>query len=249
MLPLALLMRNNPRDMGYGPDGESLIGATRSSPSGQATDFRRNQVVPERGSSLFESFRAGAFWLISADSLICGLGCGFMMTHTVIFATDMGYSEMIGATFLSVQGGANLVGVLLTGHMSDRYARNRVLAMTHSIRGLSFFTVVISVLLGGGSLWLLYTAMALFGFGWFTTAPLYAGLLADFFGYRRLGTLIGINMSCHTVGMAVGAYAGGITFELTGSYFLLFIILGALEFLAASFALAIKRRSGDVTIP
>lgn len=166
-----------------------------------------------------------------------------MMTHIVIFATDFGYSEMIGASLLSVQGGVNLVGVLLTGHMSDRIARSRVLALTHLIRSLSFGTIVIFIIFGGGSLWLLYIAMALFGFGWFTTAPLASGLVADLFGYRRMGTIIGLTMSCHMVGMAIGAYAGGITFELTGSYYSIFLIQGILELLASGFAFAIKQQT------
>ena len=125
--------------------------------------------------------------------------------------------------------------------MSDRLARSKVLALTHFIRSISFATIVTFTLLGGGSLWLLYIAVALFGFGWFTTAPLASGLVADLFGYRRMGTIIGLTMSCHMIGMAIGAYAGGITFELTGSYYFFFLIQGILEFLAAVFAFAIKR--------
>jgi MFS family permease len=164
-----------------------------------------------------------------------------MMTHIVIFATDVGYTEMIGASLISVQGGLNLVGVLLTGHISDKYARSKVLALTHIVRSLAFFTAVSFILLGGGSLWMLYLAMGLFGFGWFTTSPLTSGLVADLFGGLSMGTIIGVTMSCHTVGMALGAYAGGVTFELTGSYYWFFLVQGILEFLAAGLALAIRR--------
>ena len=115
--------------------------------------------------------------------------------------------------------------------------------MTHIIRSISFATVVIFILLGGDSLWLLYVALALFGFGWFTTAPLAAGLVADLFGYLRMGTIMGVTLSCHMIGMAIGAYAGGVTFELTHSYYSFFLIQGILEFLAAIFAFAIKRRA------
>jgi len=244
LLPLTLFVRDKPEDKGYGPDGEPLRRAVPvdSSPQ-QRIDALETKSGIEAGSSLSEAARASSFWLLMATQFICGIGCGFMMTHIVIFATDMGYSEMIGATFLSVQGGANLVGVLVTGHMSDRIARNRVLALTHFIRSVSFIVVVISILLGGGSLWMLYVAMAIFGFGWFTTAPLSFGLVADLFGYVRMGTIIGVTVSCHMIGMAIGAYAGGVTFELTHSYYSFFLIQGILEFLAAVFAFAIKRKT------
>lgn len=244
LLPLSLLVKDKPEDKGYGPDGEPLSREPTVDlpfqPNGRTSEMKAGL---QAGSSLSEAARTGSFWLLSATQFICGIGCGFMMTHIVIFATDVGYSEMIGASLLSVQGGVNLVGVLLTGQMSDRIARSRVLALTHLIRSLSFGTIVIFIIFGGGSLWLLYIAMALFGFGWFTTAPLAFGLVADLFGYRQMGTIMGVVLSYHMVGMAIGAYAGGITFELTDSYYSLFLIQGILEFLAASFAFAIKQQN------
>jgi MFS family permease len=241
-LPLAFLVRNNPGDKGFGPDGDSTgqpVPVGGQSMTGNSMNF----APVTSGNSLAEAAKSGAFWLLSAAQLICGIGCGFMMTHIVIFATDVGYSEMIGASLLSVQGGLNLVGVLVTGHFSDRRAKNRVLAFTHLVRSLSFAVVVVFTLTGGGSLWMLYAAMVLFGFGWFTTSPLTSGLVADLFGNVRMGTIIGITVSCHTVGMAIGAFAGGITYELTGSYYSFFVIQCVLELLAAGFAFAIKRPS------
>jgi MFS family permease len=132
------------------------------------------------------------------------------------------------------------VGVLVTGYMSDRIARSKVLSLTHFVRCISFVTIVVFVLLGEGSLWILYAAMAIFGFGWFTTSPLMSGLTADLFGNARMGTIIGVILSSHMVGGAIGAYAGGFTFVATGSYLLFFIIQGGLEFLAGIFAFGIR---------
>jgi MFS family permease len=237
LLPLTLMVRDRPEDKGYLADGERLP----ATPLETSPEQEFAAPEGETGRSLAESLRLGSFWLLAGTQVICGIGCGFMMTHIVIFATDVGYSDMIGASLLSVQGGVNLLGVLLTGYFSDRYARSRVLSLTHLIRGLSFAATVVFLLLGGGSLWLLYIAMALFGFGWYTTAPLSSGLTADLFGYRRMGTILGLILSCHMIGMAVGAYAGGVVYVLTGSYFFFFVTQGALELLAAIFAFFIKR--------
>jgi MFS family permease len=234
LLPLTIFIRNKPQDKGCGPDGAPL------------TDIKvvsdNAAVIKDPGHTLAQAARLPSFWLIAATQLICGIGCGFMMTHIVIFATDFGYKEMVGATLLSVQGGLNLVGVLLTGRISDKYSRSKVLGWTHFVRSAAFFVAVIFIVLGGGSLWMLYLSMVLFGFGWFTTSPLTSGLIADLFGGWRMGTIIGVTMSCHTVGMAVGSYAGGLTYELTGSYYSFFITQGVLELVAAACAFAIKKQ-------
>jgi MFS family permease len=244
LLPLTIFIRDNPEEKGYSPDGEPLNKAVPTDqPMKRPANATPVKPITGPGSHLSEAIRSGSFWLLSISQFICGIGCGFIMTHIVIFATDIGYSAMIGATFLSVQGGMNLVGVLLTGQLSDRIARSRVLAMTHTIRSVSFVIVVISLLFSGDLLWLIYTAMALFGFGFFTTAPLTAGLVADLFGYRQMGTLLGLMLTFHTVGMAIGAYSGGIIFELTSSYFSFFAIQGVLEFLAAVSVFCIKQKA------
>jgi len=242
MLPIALSIKNSPEDKGYGPDGEPLerVESIEPQPGLEDTTSQAKHLIQE-GSSLLEALKTRAFWFLSASHLICGIGCGFMMTHIVIFATDVGYSAMISASLVSVQGGINLVGVLVTGSLSDKITRKNVLALTHFVRSMSFVIVAIFILLGSGSLWLLYIAVALFGFGWYTTAPLVPGLIADLFGNLRMGTIIGVVSSCHMFGMAVGAYAGGAIFELTQSYYLFFLILSLLSFLAVIFAFSIKQ--------
>ena len=237
---VVLVIRNNPEDKGWAPDGEPAPPVPVDNPGRLDAVGIESRSGVGKSSSLIEALRSSSFYLLSGTQLFCGVGCGFMMTHTVIFATDLGYSEMIGATFLSVQGGVNLIGVLVTGYMSDRIARSKVLALTHFIRALSFAIIVGYIFMSASSLWVMYIAMAFFGFGWFTTAPLSSGLVADLFGYLRMGTIMGVTMSCHVVGMAIGAYAGGIMFELTGSYYTFFIIQTILELMAAFFAFIIS---------
>jgi len=248
MLPLALNIKDNPEEKGYGPDRESLNEAMPFDPPKRDNTALAAKAEEKTGSSLSEAVKTRSFWFMAMAHFICGTGCGFMMTHIVIFATDMGYSEMIGASLVSVQGGLNLVGVLATGYLSDRIARSKVLSLTHFVRSISFATIVIFILLGGDSLWILYAAMAFFGFGWFTTAPLQAGLVADLFGSLRMGTILGVVVSCHMLGMAIGAFAGGAIFESTSSYYLVFLTQGLLEFLAVIFALSIRHKKHYVAI-
>jgi MFS family permease len=164
------------------------------------------------------------------------------MTHIVIFTTDMGFSDMVGATTMSVMGGFSLAGVLFLGYLSDRMVRKNTLSLTYLIRFISFGIMILFVLVGSNSLWLLYLAMALFGIGWFTTAPLSAGVAADLYGNLRMGTILGLMSSGHMLGMAIGAYAGGAIYDHTKSYLLFFLIQCPIELVAVIAAFSIKQR-------
>ena len=243
MLPLALMIRNNPEDRGYAPDGEPLdeVMPVVPPPRPGGVDRGAGHGV-KTGSGLREAVKTRPFLFLTAAHFICGIGCGFMTTHIVIFATDFGYSDMIAASLLSVQGGLNIVGVLVTGHLADRMAGSKVLALTHLVRTISFATMIVFILFGGGSLWILYLGMAFFGFGWFTTAPLTAGLVTGLFGSLRMGTILGVTTSSHILGWAIGAYVGGAIFDMTHSYYTAFLIITPLSLLATVFSLAIKQK-------
>lgn len=241
-IPLVLMIKNSPEDKGTGPDGQPLETPSLIEVFPQSAEAK---PLIKPGSSLVEATGTSSFWFLSITQLICGIGCGFMMTHNIIFATDMGFSDMVAASLASLQGGLNLAGVLVMGYVSDMIARKNALSLTHFIRSVAFVAIAVFILLGGlnGQPWLLYVGVGLFGFGWFTTAPLVAALVADLFGSMRMGTILGIALGCHMLGMAIGSYAGGVIFELTGSYLPFFLFQAVLELIAVAFAFFMKRKA------
>ena len=65
----------------------------------------------------------------------------------------------------------------------------------------------------------------IYGFTFLMTAPLTVVFIRKIFGPLNMGTLMGgINM-VHQVGGAVGAFAGGIIFDVTGSYQLIMLMM------------------------
>lgn len=232
-VPLLFLIKNKPEDARLPADGS---GGAMATPVQNRSTSAVKVAAAEPGYGLREIFKYRSFWLLSATQLFCGISCGLIGAHIVIFATDLGYSALIGASFLSVQGIMSLLGVLVTGSLSDRFPRKNVLSMTHLVRGTSFVILVTTISFFSNSLPMLYVAMVLFGFGWFTTAPLSAGLVANLFGFLRMGTVIGIILACHSIGMAIGTFAGGLSYQLTYSYGPIFLVCAILEISAAVFA-------------
>ena len=72
--------------------------------------------------------------------------------------------------------------------------------------------------------------------------------MADLFGHLRLGTILGIILACHAVGIAAGAWGGGLSFQLTGSYFSIFLAQGILELAAAVFAFMMVRKRRNIQL-
>jgi predicted MFS family arabinose efflux permease len=53
---------------------------------------------------------------------------------------------------------------------------------------------------------------------WPGLAPLIGGLVAEIFGTRYIATLLGLSFVVHQLGSSLGAWGGGLIFDLSGSY-------------------------------
>lgn len=83
---------------------------------------------------------------------------------------------------------------------------------------------------------------ATLGLVWLATVPLTAGLARVFFGARYLGMLYGLAFLSHQIGRFFGVYPGGVVYDQTGSYALVWYLGVLLGLLSAVIHLPIKER-------
>jgi predicted MFS family arabinose efflux permease len=83
---------------------------------------------------------------------------------------------------------------------------------------------------------------AVMGFTWLGTVPLTTGIVAQIFGARYLATLVGIVFLMHQTGSFLGAWLGGLVFERTGNYDLMWWSVVLSGVLAALIHLPIDER-------
>ena len=69
---------------------------------------------------------------------------------------------------------------------------------------------------------------------WLSTVPLTSGLVAVMFGTRNLGALFGFVFLSHQVGAFLGVWLGGVAYETTRSYNLVWWAGGSLALIAAA---------------
>jgi predicted MFS family arabinose efflux permease len=83
---------------------------------------------------------------------------------------------------------------------------------------------------------------AAMGVLWLSTVPLTSGLVALMFGVRYMATLFGFVFFSHQVGAAVGVWLGGLLYEQTGSYDVVWWLGAALGIVAGLVNLPIREQ-------
>jgi predicted MFS family arabinose efflux permease len=93
----------------------------------------------------------------------------------------------------------------------------------------------------------------LFGAGmgllWLSTVPPTSGLVAVMFGTRHVGMLFGFVFLSHQIGAFLGVWLGGVVYEATGAYDLMWWLSIALALAAAVVHLPISERRAPAWAP
>ena len=167
--------------------------------------------------------------LLTGGFFVCGFHVAFIGTHLPGYITSCNLAPLVGATALSIIGFFNILGGLAAGVLGSRYRLKYLLSGIYLARA-----VAISLfLLGPKTDWAVYLFSGAFGLLWLSTVPLTSALVGQIFGPRYMATLFGIVMLGHQLGAFFGAWFGGLSYDLSGSYDAVWIISVLLGLLAA----------------
>ena len=224
IIPVALLMRDRPDEVGTSPVGEAPL---------VTAEVRAEDV---RSTPLGQAMRTRDFWLLAGSFFVCGYTSnGLVGTHLIPHALDHGFTEVTAASAVALLGSMNIVGTLASGWLTDRFDNRRLLGAYYGFRALSLFALPLIYDVKG----LLLFAFV-YGVDWIATVPPTANLVATIYGRASLGTIYGWIFFSHMVGAAIAAFAGGFFRDLLGDYHLMFLSAGILGFVAVSLALRIS---------
>jgi MFS family permease len=196
---MAMLLENDPRDRGLGPDGDAVPrDATRSQPQGMTVG---------------EAARSPRFMALYAACLIASFGLFVPFVHLVPYALDHGLSAQAAALLLGMIGIGSTAGRFLLGGVADRIGRQTsLLAM---FLGMA---LVLPVWAFSSALWAL--ALFAFSFGVFYGGfvALMPAIVMDAFGGRHVSSIIGVLYTSVAFGTLIGPSAAGFAFDLNHSY-------------------------------
>ena len=169
------------------------------------------------------------FWCLFLGFYVCGLHVSFLSVHMPGFVASCHLPSYVGAGAISLIGLFNIIGSLGAGELSSRWRRRDLLIIIYASRG---------VLMAGFMMVEKTTASvlvfsALMGILWLSTIPPTVALCARNHGTRWLATIFGLVFLGHQFGGFTGAYLGGLIFDLTGSYDLMWSLCIAASAFAA----------------
>ena len=176
---------------------------------------RQSTAAASMTEVLGQAMRNRQFLVMSGAYFVCGLNLIFLTTHLPAYLAFCGQDPMLGAEALDVIGGESAIGSLATGWLGARYPKHILLGLLYILR--SFMFAVYFVLPPTPASTLLFAA-AMGLLWWPGLAPLIGGLVAEIFGTRYMATLLGLSFVVHQLGSSLGAWGGGLIFDLSGSY-------------------------------
>lgn len=154
------------------------------------------------------------YWAMSVSFFACGFQLMFITAYLPQYLSICGVSASTSATALGLIGLGNAVGSFVFGRLGARFSQKRLLSLIYLLRTatiLAFLSVPVSQAST-------YAFAATMGVLWLGVVPLVSGLIGTMFGMRQFNTLFGVTFLCHQVGSFAGAWAGGLIFDLTGSF-------------------------------
>ena len=187
----------------------ALFVSTPKIPVGVNQD--NNQTARE---ALREAFANKSFIYLTLGFFVCGWHIALVATHIPTYMADKGLPDWTPAMVLALIGVFNMAGTITSGYLATRYSKKKILSAIYLLRGVSIIYFIFlppsifnSVVFG-----------VTFGFLWLSTVPPTNGIVAHIFGTKYVGLLYGIVFVSHQIGSFLGAYLGGVFYELNGNF-------------------------------
>jgi MFS family permease len=179
--------------------------------------------------ALREAFVSRGYLLLTSGFFVCGFQIAFITAHFPAYISDLGIGSRWAVMAISLIGFFNIIGSLASGVIGQRYSKPLLLSWIYLARSIVFT----AFLLIPASPTTVVVFSIVIGILWLSTVAPTNALVAVMFGTRYLGLLGGIVFFSHQVGSFLGVWMGGVLYDATGSYDVVWWVGVALGIFAA----------------
>ena len=233
----ALLLKHPPKE------AEQEKSTTASQPKKPVPGQRIVVTSPaEPGISIRAALGTRVLWTLVLIYFLFSFCLQMVMIHLVNYATDMGISVLVAATFMSLIGLGSTVGRVAMGTAADRVGSRNALLICCSLLALTLAWLLIA-----DQLWMLYLFSIVFGFAYGGEVPQMAALVGYFFGLRAVAALVGAVVLGATFGGALGAWTAGWIFDTAHSYDIAYAISVGVSVVAVAVTMLLRKQRSIVS--
>jgi MFS family permease len=228
LLAIAQLLRRDPSKITHSSD-HSNDNALKKIPESQ-----------NQGFSFSRAMKTHELWLICLINLLLVSSLMSIIIHIVPHARDIGISPHKAAGVLSTIGAVSILGRLASGLAIDRTGSKNIMIIC-----FGFLVLSLAWLATADALWKLYAFACIYGIahgGFFTSV---SPLLAELFGIRAHGSLLGIVIFFSTTGGALGPILTGYLFDMNQSYRNAYWVILSISCLAFALLLCLGKIKSD----
>ncbi|HET9823363.1 MAG TPA: MFS transporter [Burkholderiaceae bacterium] len=191
------------------------------------------------GAALREAFGYRSFQLLTAGYFVCGFQVVFIGVHMPSYLKDHGLSPGVATTALALIGLFNVFGTYGAGLLGQRWPKRYLLSAIYLLRAVA----IVAFLAAPLTPWSVYLFASVMGLLWLSTVPPTNAVVAQIFGVQYLSMLGGIVFFSHQVGSFLGVWLGGLLYDTTGSYDIVWWIAAALGVAAALINLPVREHA------
>ncbi|NKE65215.1 MFS transporter [Ramlibacter sp. RBP-2] len=196
--------------------------------------------APQREQSILhavrEAFRNPSFQLLTAGFFVCGFQVVFIGVHMPSYLRDHGLPPHVASYALALVGLFNVFGTYIAGSLGQKLAKRKILAFIYLARSVAIALFLWAPLTPLS----VYLFSAVIGLLWLSTVPPTNAIVAQIFGVAHFSMLGGFVFFSHQIGSFLGVWLGGLLYDRTGSYDIVWYIAIALGVFAALVNLPVR---------
>ena len=221
LVPVMLIIRRQPEDMGLLPDGLPIVENNDSLKTSTNIEisFNRKQVLKQ----------PNFYCLVVAFSLLFVVGPGLCF-HLISYLDTQGIERNQGAIVMAIWSFSGAIGAFVSGFIAEKIGTRRAIVGTFIINSLTIFLILLINNFYMAIIWAI--VQGILSAGLFNT--LYQLIFAEYYGRNSLGSIRGMIWPVQMTTNASGPLFGSIIFDQTESYYYMWVVFGFLMLISAA---------------
>jgi len=240
-LPIALLLRSTPEEMGLVPDGRAVSQPPEVTPGILGIQSEEKPPPADTGTrdinfTALEAIKTGTFWVYTVGMMCRACILSSIVIFEIPYLVDMGIDYQAAATILGFMILISLPGRLLFGWLGDILDKRHIMFVAFLLQAIGIWVFINATTIG-----MVYVFVVVFGLGYGGAIPLTFSLRADLFGRQYFATIMGVVTVATAIATVSAPVFIGYLYDISQSYRVGLYFLLAMAALAGFIFLAVRQ--------